>query len=252
MTVRFPENHDIPALKRLWKVAFGDPEGFIDDFFAIAFSPDRCRGIWDGENPAAVLYWFDGAYLGQKFAYLYAVATDPSYRNRGLCWKLMEDTAGLLTRAGYDGLVLCPAGEGLRRMYGSMGYVPCTDVTEFSVDIPGEPASMERIGQGAYTRLRWELLPEGGLVQEGVLLDFLASQAEFFRGEDWLAVGYCQKDTFFCQELLGDASSAPGILGALGMQKGKFRTPGTGRPLAMGRKLKDSCVLPTYLGLPLD
>ena len=69
-----------------------DEDAFLDTFFSVAFSPDRCRCILDHENLQAVLYWFDATCENQKFAYLYAVATDPASRGRGLCRMLMEDT----------------------------------------------------------------------------------------------------------------------------------------------------------------
>ena len=49
-------------------------------------------------------------------------------------------------------------------------------------------------------------------------------------------------------ELLGDASEAPGLIGALGLETARVRTPGEGRPFAMGIGTEG----PIYLGLALD
>ena len=42
MITKIAKEADIPALRRLWKQAFGDDDQLLDSFFSIAFSPDRC------------------------------------------------------------------------------------------------------------------------------------------------------------------------------------------------------------------
>ena len=81
----------ISPLKDLWRIAFGDPDGFIDDFFALAYCPRRCLCAYEADRLAGALYWFDCTCRGQKMAYLYAVATDPGFRGRGFCRALLED-----------------------------------------------------------------------------------------------------------------------------------------------------------------
>ena len=93
MTVTTPDCRHIPELRSLWKTAFGDEDAFLDAFFSTAYSPDRCRCIIEDDGIQAALYWFDASCAGHKFAYLYAVATDPAHRGKGLCRKLMEDVA---------------------------------------------------------------------------------------------------------------------------------------------------------------
>ena len=63
------------GLKKLWKTVFGDSDSFIDTFFQIAFSPDRCRFTEENGEIICALYWFDCEYDGGKLAYIYAVAT---------------------------------------------------------------------------------------------------------------------------------------------------------------------------------
>ena len=106
----------------------------IAGFFASGYSPRRCRCAAENGNVAAALYWFDAEFRGQKFAYLYAVATHPDFRNRGLCRTLMADTAACLTERGYDGALLMPQDSGLREMYGRMGFRDCCTVSEFACD----------------------------------------------------------------------------------------------------------------------
>ena len=252
MTIDYPASGQVPQLKALWKKAFGDPDEFLDPFFEIACGPDRCRCVTEEGRVGAMLYWFDTHWEGQRFAYIYAVATDPEFRNRGLCRMLMEDTAGLLKEQGYDGMLLYPAGEGLVRMYEKMGYAHCTAVREFCCDAGQVPAALRKIGKEEYAMLRRQLLPPGGAVQEGPLLDFLAGQAEFCAGEGWVAAVSVYDGKLHCHELLGDIAKAAGIVKALGEKEGFFRTFGGEKPFAMGRILREKSRLPSYFGLPLD
>lgn len=251
MQIEYPENADLTGLKTLWQLAFGDSEAAIDGFFTTAFAFDRCRQIRIGQDVAAALYWLDCAYAGQKFAYLYAVATHPAFQGRGLCRILMEDTHRVLAAAGYDAAVLYPAGESLRQMYGKMGYRDTTTVSEF-VCTPGTPAPVRSIGTAEYAALRRSFLPRGSAVQEGASLDYLATYCTFYTGEDFLLAAVTEGETLAGIELLGNASAAPGILAALNCREGSFRTPGTDMPFAMLRPLKTDVKNPDYFGLVFD
>ena len=251
MTIDYPKTHQIPELTALWEIAFGDTEEFLTPFFEIAYTPERCRGIWLEGRLAAMLYWFPCSCDGQKFAYVYAVATEPEFRGRGLCRQLMEDTAEILKAEGYDGILLYPATESLVQMYRKMGFEHCTTVDEFTCEA-GTPVRMQTIDFPEYKLLRRQYLPEGGVVQEGALLEFLAGQATFYKGADFVAVVSEYDGKLHCQELLGSRDAAPGILGALEKNIGFFRMPGVTKSFVMGRPLTGNCVLPWYFGLPLD
>lgn len=252
MTIDYPVSGQIPQLRSLWQKAFGDTDEFLDPFFEIAYAPERCRCVTLEGNLAAALYWFETSCDDQRFAYVYAVATDPDYQHKGLCRALMEDTAQILKSQGYDGILLYPASEGLSRMYAKMGYQRCTAVTEFQSEAGAEAAAMRRIDTAEYARLRRAYLPAGGVVQEGTMLDFIATQADFWAGENWLAAISDYDGNFHCSELLGDASAAPGILKAMGKTAGFFRTFGGDKPFVMVRSLGENCKNPAYFGLPID
>ena len=252
MVTDFPKMHQIPMLRQLWKTAFGDPDAFLDGFFETGFSPSRCRCITDGQQVAAMLYWFDCEYRGQKLAYLYAVATHPEYRNRGLCHRLMENTHALLAEKGYAGALLVPQEESLRTFYGKMGYQNTGNAEEFTA-VPGEkPAYLERIVAKKYATLRRQYLPDGGVLQEGESLAFLERTYELYAGKDFLLTAFREDGFLFGAELLGNRAAAPEILKALDCVRGKFRTPGDAMPFAMFLPLAENAVPPTYFGLAFD
>ena len=251
MNIVTPTDAQIPGLRRLWKAAFGDTDAFLDDFYATAYAPERCRCVEEDGKIISVLYCFDCELQGAKLAYVYAVATDPDCRGRGLCRMLMEDTARQLKGLGYQGIVLVPQEPGLIRMYASMGYTPCGSVDEFHV-MAGEAIPVRRIGMEEYAAIRRALLPPGGVIQEGENLCFIATQAAFYAGDAWLAATAEVDGLLWCPELLGDVSAAPGLVKALGYREGSFRVPGSERPFAMFRPLAVDCPAPRYFGLAFD
>lgn len=250
MIIKAPGSGDIRQLRALWQEAFGDEDTFLNGFFETAWSPERSRCAVVEKDPAAALYWFDCSLGGRKIAYLYAVATAKRHRGKGLCRALMEDTHAHLREKGYAGAVLVPA-EGLFAMYGSMGYRVCGKVTEFSCAAGEKAVKQEKIGAQTYTQLRKRFLPEGGVVQAGGSLAFLSTFASFYAGEDFCLCGSVENGTFFCQELLGNAQAAPGILRALGCETGSFRIPGEEKEFAMYLPFDDT-EPPTYFGLAMD
>lgn len=247
MQIEYPDEKQLPRLKELWKLAFGDEGDFVEAFFSHAYASDRCRVTLDGERVAAMLYWLDCEYQGRKSAYLYAVATHPDFRGQGLCRALLEDTHECLAGRGYAAALLYPAGEGLRQMYGKMGYQDFGSVQEFS-GIAGTPVSLREVSAGEYALLRRTYLPADGVIQEGENLSFLAATAKLFAGEDFLLAANAEGETLICMELLGREEAAPGIVAALGCEKGAFRRGAR----AMMRPLKRDAPVPGYLGLVFD
>lgn len=241
MIISEPHPSHMMQLRQLWKDAFGDGDDFLDMFYSTAYAPHRCRCILDEDRVAAVLYWFDCACEGRKLAYIYAVATDPGYRNQGLCRRLMNDTAAHLKSLGYAGAMLLPQDPGLRQMYGKMGYVPCTNIDEFTCQAAGEPVTLTELTAAEYASLRKSKLPPGSVIQEGENLSYLAGFVKFYRGPDFLAVAFLDGDQAICYEFLGNLTNTPAFLQALGAKNGTIRHPGQGKPFAMYTPLAPNC-----------
>lgn len=252
MTISEPRACHMASLRNLWKAAFGDTDEFLDMFYAAGFSPHRCRCILDGDQVAAVLYWFDCTCEHQKLAYIYAVATDPSYRNQGLCRRLMADTHAHLKLQGYAGAMLLPQEPGLRNMYSKMGYAPCTSLREFECKAAGESVPLTELAPETYANLRKTMLPPGSVIQEGENLSYLSGFTKFYKAEDTLAVIFQDEQALICYEILGNVSKAPAILQALGAPSGTFRCPGGGKDFAMYTSLEPHCPTPQYFAFAFD
>lgn len=253
MIPEYPTAAQIPQLRTLWKLAFGDDDAFLDRFFSTGFSPERCRCMISQGQVVSALYWFDVQYQELTYAYLYAVATHPDFRHRGLIRYLIADTHQLLADKGYAGVLLVPGDEPLRRMYSAMGYENCTEINEFfcssqTMSIPLQPISLEE-----YQAQRKNLLPRDGVIQEGDNLRFLETQATFYAGTDFLLCAAPKGEGFLRGiEFLGNPELAPRILCTLGFSHGDFRTPGKKLPFAMFCPLQKDAPAPGYFGLAFD
>lgn len=252
MRIDAPTPSLVPQLRRLWKDAFGDGDAFLDKFFTTAYAPERCRCVTVEGQVAAALYWFDVTCTGGKMAYIYAVATAPAFREQGFCRALMGNTHSHLAALGYRGALLVPDGEALTRMYAGLGYRPCCGIREFVCSMGSEAAALRRIDAPEYARLRRKMIPQGGVIQENENLAFLETYAEFYAGLDFLLAAIRDEDKLLGLELLGNTDAAPGILAALGIAQGEFRTPGSQQPFAMFLALHPGAEAPTHFGLAFD
>lgn len=236
------------GLKNLWKTVFGDPDIFIDAFFEVAFSPDHCRWIEENGIPVSALYWLDCEYEGGKLAYIYAVATDPNHRGKGLASQLLKETHSHLKALGYAGAVLKPA-AGLFPFYARLGYEHSGFVCYFDARSGAHPAALRKLTPDEYALLRRKFLPTGSVIQEGATLQFLHKFANFYASEDVLIA--VEKDSSTILEYLGNPHSAPDVLAALGIASARIRIPGEDVPFTMFHPL--NCTkIPQYLGITLE
>lgn len=253
MNINFPLESQIPQLRHLWKEAFHDTDEFLNLFFKTAFDPHRCRCVSENGEILAALYWFNCEYMDKPIAYIYGVATAKARRGQGICGKLMHDTHMHLTKLGYEGTLLVPGCEELFHFYQNNGYRLCSCIREFDCLAAPEEVTILPIDKTEYARLRKLLLPNGSVIQEKENLEFLQSQFTFYMGLGFILAAHVEKDILYGAELLGDISSAPGILHTLGYEKGTFRTPGHGKPFTMYYPLGNTALpVPNYFGFAFD
>ncbi len=250
MIIDKPQTKNIPQLRHLWQEAFGDEDAFLDSFFTTGYCPDRCRCISFDGRIAAALYWFDCYWEEKKLAYIYAVATDKVFRGRGLCRMLMEDTHKHLQALGYCGAVLVPGNPGLFDLYEKLGYVRFCPMQTVTAEPAAQGVPLTPLSSEAFCQIRRNMLPAGGILQEGDTLSFLACFTEFYAGQDSLMCLSREADTLYFQEYLGPVEALPGVLATLGAKKALVRIPG-GDPYAMYLPLDSSLSPPDYLGISL-
>ena len=234
-------------LKTLWKSVFHDTDQAIDAFFETAYSPDRCRYLEADGQIQCALYWLDCEYTGGKLAYIYAVATAPAHRGKGMASQLLRQTHNQLMELGYAGAVLKPA-EGLFPFYERLGYQTSGFIRKFRAE-PAGPIPLNEVSTAAYAQLRRSFLPADAVIQEGATLDYLSRFARFFAGENALLSVIPEEQVVL--EYLGDPRLAPGALAALGFPAQQLPTCGSEIPFVMHLPL-NCAKAPGYLGISLE
>lgn len=228
---------DVPELRCLWKQAFGDGDAFLDKFFDTAFSKDRCFVAETAGRVEAMAFTFPSLCRWQEMAYVYAVATDESRRGQGIATGLMAFIRDTLQAQGVKGILLVPGSRELVRFYAKMGYTPCCPQGRVKASAGGPAMPLKPVSPRRYGELRRRLLPPGGVVQEGVSLEFQAAISRLYAGKELLLSATEGEDgTLLAQELLcrDPVAAAPRLLRTLHMETGIFWVPyPKGHPCAM-------------------
>ncbi len=243
MTIEFrhPRPGEEASLRALFTEAFGDGD-FTDLFFRTGYAPERCLGAFDGDLLAA-LHWFDCSLEGQKVAYIYGIAAFRRCRGRGVGSALIRAALEELEKRGYEAVFLVPAEASLFGYYERFGFRAVSTIREQTIEAAA-PLPPRKLTVDEYAAARRALLPKSSLIQEGPCLALLSGYADFYATDR--AVAAVSGDMVW--ELLGDERDAPGLIAALGLPTATVRTPGPGRPFAMGLGTDG----PMYLGLALD
>lgn len=168
--VRISSEQDIPALRRLWKLAFGDSEAYMDNFFRTYYRPERMLVLEDEGEIRSMTAWFDTTFVvpgrGEyRAAYLYAVATHPESRGKGLAGKLLAGADQYFRSLSIPAVTTVPAEPSLHNFFGSNGFRECFQLAQWELERENLPEKDEQISfktlsPGEYGQLREELLKE--------------------------------------------------------------------------------------------
>lgn len=101
----------------LWHDVFGDDEKYIV-YFLDNCKNKICLGYYMKQCLVSMIFLIECNYCGCKGQYLYAVATDKNFRNRGYASRLIEQAKKQM----YDFLWLIPANEKLFDYYAKQGF----------------------------------------------------------------------------------------------------------------------------------
>lgn len=119
---------DIPQLKAIWQKVFGDSDDVIDCFFDNTADLNNAYVFKDDDKCVSAFYLIDAPIKEgntfKKSMYLYAAATLPEYRKKGIMSEMIKYAVKRLQLAGYDYLYLYPANEKLYSYYEKLGFEP--------------------------------------------------------------------------------------------------------------------------------
>ena len=126
---------DIPTLRELWQLAFGDSGPYVDNFFNTYYRPERMLVLEEDGLVRAMTAWFDTTFVvpgaGEfRAAYLYAVATHPDCRSRGLSGQLLAWADEWFRERGIPAVTTVPAQPSLHNFFGANGFRECFELFE--------------------------------------------------------------------------------------------------------------------------
>ena len=161
---------DIPRQRELWQLAFGDGGAYVDNFYHTYYKPERMLMLEEDGVVQAMTAWFDTTFAvpgGGEYraAYLYAVATHPEARGRGLAGRLLSDADGFFRSWGIPAVTTVPAEPSLHNFFGKNGFRECFTLFEGKLETGGHPKSFRN------TSLRSVSPAEYGAVREKILAD---------------------------------------------------------------------------------
>ncbi|MBO7319105.1 MAG: GNAT family N-acetyltransferase [Clostridia bacterium] len=120
------KNEYIGSLTELWHKVFGDDEEYIKLFFKEAYYDCDCFAeISEGKIVSAFYLLKSSIRIDGKLfngRYLYAAATLPEYRGKGLMAKLIKDAQDSIKANDIDFIALVPASDSLYDFYGRFGF----------------------------------------------------------------------------------------------------------------------------------
>ena len=120
--VSLARDGDRADLEKIWLACFGGPPEYLDFYYSRRFRPEETLVWRQNGRPVSMLTMMDVTMAGHPGSYIYAVATLPEFRGRGLMRKLDEAACALLKSRGKKFMVLVPAELPLFAMYGRLGY----------------------------------------------------------------------------------------------------------------------------------
>ena len=254
MISRWARPAELPALQALWTRCFGDGPA-VSGAFWDRFPPEEHTRIVAGDGVEAMASWMPVSLAGEAGAYVYAVATAPEHRGRGLCRALMGELEAALAAEGITFAALCPAEASLYAFYAKMGYEAAFFRRTWQTPAGDREIALTPVEPDEYGALREQYLQAPHCVWKEAALAYLqATGTRFYQIPDGCAaVASLPDGKNRIVELLGPEENAAALCRSLGAASAEVSTPGMelaqgmAKPLRFGQKIP-----PAYLGFAFD
>ena len=167
--IRLSAPDDVPRQRELWQLAFGDAGAYVDNFYNTYYQPERMLVLEEDGQVQAMTAWFDTALsvpgrAPARAAYLYAVATHPAARGRGLAGELLAGADQFFRAWNIPAVTTVPAEPSLHRFFGQNGFRECFVHGQFQAEtagpVPEALPRLEPIPPAVYAGLREARLAE--------------------------------------------------------------------------------------------
>ena len=106
----------------IWQEAFGDSLSEIAHAMEKLKNCGFCASLSDKNEVLSQFIGLETNFKNKKGIYIYALCTNPSYRNKGYMRRLLELSFEYGKKVGYDFFWLFPASEELKNAYNKLGF----------------------------------------------------------------------------------------------------------------------------------
>ena len=209
--IRFFEDTDRKNITKIWQEAFLDSEKYIIDF--LNNFGKYMLVLENGGKAVSMLTLFPVEISGDFGRYVYAVATDKSFRNRGFAGELIEYAKHFVSEKNEKFLVILPQNDGLFDFYKKFGFseLKCVAKIDKIISYPKDNGFLvERIDSSEYFTLREAYFERKKYVKwDRDMLDYFAKvyDGEYIKISEkgrTVACGFCYtaEDKLIISELL--------------------------------------------------
>ena len=154
------EDKYVSSLIKLWNKVFGDDEDYIKLFFKNAYYDCNCFAEIVGDEVVSAFYLLkcNIKYGGKIYSgrYLYAAATLPEYRGKGLMAKLISEAQEYIKAENLGFIALVPAQDSLYDYYGRFGFKEA--MQKYKLTVANKTATMrayrEITDSGEFCKIR--------------------------------------------------------------------------------------------------
>ncbi|MGI5855863.1 MAG: GNAT family N-acetyltransferase [Candidatus Merdivicinus sp.] len=267
----FAQPEDLDALKALWLACFGGPAEYLDFYYSRRFVPGDTL-VWREEGrPVSMMTLMRVRRGGEDGVYIYAVATLPEYRGRGLMRRLDAWSQEIAWKRGCRFSVLVPAEPELFAMYEKLGYRADFPIWVKEIRGPAKaPGRFSACSFAEFRELRRRFLFHipGAVLHPDGELRYIYDELHTFSGEVLryeeqgrpCYVAFTQEERgLLIRETIGSdpVKTAKELLLRYGAERALVRyfRPARGfreTPFGMGRRLDGGSLSRGYMALMLD
>lgn len=125
--IRLARRGEIPRQKEIWKICFGDHDDYINFYYNQRYKENETVVLLHEGQISAMLTMIPVRtvtpdHRSFNSAMIYAVATDPQYRNRGFASRILDYSSRYLGARETHMTILVPADRHLFDFYRRQGY----------------------------------------------------------------------------------------------------------------------------------
>lgn len=134
--MRCSQPEEIPRLKELWKLSFGDEDGYINLFFETQYRSKEVLVLLQDNIIISMLAGLPMQVAlpnGREYsaAYIYALCTYPHFRHSGSARDLLSYASSYFKENGKDLLLIKPGATGLYAYFQKQGFSGSFPLKEF-------------------------------------------------------------------------------------------------------------------------